>query len=345
MHLEEHYAGEQKRLLALHPQAERLLLQFPGVVHVGLGIKEVDHRHTEEFAFRVYVQKKIPLPSLAAADRIPPEILGVKTDVLEKDEFDELVCQSTDLHVDDRKYRSEGLRGGIQIRNTLYNNEHPSGFGTLGCLARTTDASHKLVGLSCAHVLNAGIPDLTTLGTVVAHPLFYTSCCCCTSGDVGKIVKSVRTDRLDCAVFEITDQKVVQAITTNHTENLVRGDDSGGNPTTLTLTGCAQAVCFETVTKRGRSTGWTTGTVADVLYDNGQILIQRTGAGPFACYGDSGAVILNSALKVIGLLWGADQATLQKGLANHIGPALDALGIMIAGDFGAGIATLPTSHC
>lgn len=345
MHLEKHYADEQNRLLALYPQAERLLRQYPGVLHVGLGIKEVGRQHTPDMAFRVYVQKKVPPEFLAEADRIPPEINGVLTDVLQKEEFDELVCQSTDLHVDDHKYRSEGLRGGIQIRNSTFNNEHPSGFGTLGCLGRTTDSTHKLVGLSCAHVVNAGIRDVTTTGTVVAHPLYYTSCCCCTSGDFGTVLRSVHTDKLDCAIIEITDVNTVGAIASNHTENLVRGADSGGNPTTVTITGCAQAVCFETVTKRGRSTGWTTGTVADVLYDNGQILIHRTDPGPFACYGDSGAVILNSALKVIGLLWGADQDTLQQGLANHIGPALDALGISIAGDWGAGIATYPTAHC
>src|ERR1700733_8631197 len=128
MHPEKHYVVEQDRLLALYPRAEQLLRQYPGVLHVGLGIKEVGRRHTEELAFRVYVQKKVPLSGLAEGDRIPPEIAGVITDVLEGEEFDELVCQSTDLHIDDAKYRSTGLRGGIQIRNSLYNNEHPSGF-------------------------------------------------------------------------------------------------------------------------------------------------------------------------------------------------------------------------
>src|SRR5688500_14971494 len=193
MHFRNTYSEEQKRLLKIHPRAEAFLKRFPGVVHVGLGIKEVNKQHTEDFAFRVYVREKLPISQLNPEDLIPPEVFGVKTDLLVLDEIEEMVCRPTDLDTDAEKYRKKGLRGGIQIRNDYFGEKHLSGFGTLGCLARRTDGN-KLVGLGCAHVVNAGNTNLNSVDTVVAQPIFYTSCCCCTSGDIGKVLKATKSN-------------------------------------------------------------------------------------------------------------------------------------------------------
>jgi hypothetical protein len=113
------------------------------------------------------------------------------------------------------------------------------------------------------------------------------------------------------------------------------------------LTGAAQAVCFETVTKRGINTGLTTGRVIEVLFEGSQILLEPaapTAPHAFADLGDSGAVIVNSAKQVIGLLWAVDAATRSRGVANHIGPVMRDLQIVIAGQADAGL-DIPTAEC
>ena len=52
---------------------------------------------------------------------------------------------------------------------------------------------------------------------------------------------------------------------------------------------------------------------------------------PFACHGDSGAVIVNSGNQVVGLLVAANRADMKKVIATHIKPVMVDLGITIAG--------------
>ena len=64
------------------PEARALLMRFPGVRQVAVGLKETGDRLTEEIVFRVYVAQKLPPEQLAPEARIPPQVLGVPTDVV-----------------------------------------------------------------------------------------------------------------------------------------------------------------------------------------------------------------------------------------------------------------------
>ena len=63
--------------------AEAQLRTIPGVHAVGIGKKSVGGQFTDELSINVFVVEKKPLAQLSPAEIIPPEIEGVKTDVIE----------------------------------------------------------------------------------------------------------------------------------------------------------------------------------------------------------------------------------------------------------------------
>ena len=314
---------EQEKLLRLYREAEWRLMKLPGVVGVGVGAKEVGGRITEEFAFRVYVDRKKHRSELPPDTIVPSEIKGVKTDVIVKSEDTMLA--------DDSKYRP--IKGGIQIRNEYFSGDNTRMVGTLGCLAELDNVTRDVVALGCQHVLLAG---QASLQVKVGQPRYVVSCCCCTFNEIGKVLTETKNSDVDCAIISL-DEDILEEIQNNNTLNVVEGIG--------TLTGVAQAVCFEPVKKRGRTTELTTGIVVDVLYESSQILVHPTGTSPkFADFGDSGSVIVNDSNQVIGLLWATDRSTKTKGVANHIGPVMQAMGIRIAGVTGSGLG-IPATPC
>jgi hypothetical protein len=63
--------------------AQAVLLALPGVHAVGIGAKKVGGKRTAEPAILVFVVRKKPISDLRPQEVIPPEINGVKTDVIE----------------------------------------------------------------------------------------------------------------------------------------------------------------------------------------------------------------------------------------------------------------------
>ncbi len=313
---------EQNRLLALLPEVKWRLRHVPAITNIGIGAKEVGGEINGEFAFRVYVPLKLPLDEIPSRWRIPDRIQGIATDVL-------TVSRTTEL-VDTRKLRP--IRGGISLKNEYVQEGERTLAGTIGCLAKLT-STLEVMALTCEHVMSAG---QALAGVAVGQPKYVVSCCCCTYNAIGTLSKATKNAQLDCAIVKLDDD-IANEVETADGLNIV--DEIG------TLTGVAQAVCFETVLKRGINTGLTSGRVVDVLFEGSQILIDpATPANPFAELGDSGSVIVNSANRVIGLLWATDSATLKKGVANHIGPVMNELQIMIAGDTDTGLS-IPTAGC
>src|SRR6266498_4017507 len=110
--------ARQQRLQAVYPEVNRDLLKIPGVVRVGIGVKEVAGQSTGELVFRVYVEvKRTDLP---ANRQVPKEIKGFKTDVV--------VILPDHPEEDTSKYRP--VKCGVQIEA-----DGIGGFGTLGCLS------------------------------------------------------------------------------------------------------------------------------------------------------------------------------------------------------------------
>ncbi len=316
---------EQRLYLSYLPHVRSQFGSLEGVQMIGLGAKEINGQLTEEWAFRFYVLQKKPKEEIPASAYIPEIIFGVKTDVISHFEKETLICEADVLTVDSTCYRDQGIRGGIPIRNEYFDNDQPSGYGTLGVLARRK-TDNALVGLTCAHVVNAASQDLSAINVKIGQPKYWITCCCCPHGYIGDIAKSTFNDDLDCAIITIHDD-IVEKVTANNTEHKIEG-------ITGDITGAAAMVCFDTVTKRGRSTGITTGKVSEIAYGTNQMLIERTGDGadgPFACHGDSGAVVVNSSNKVVGLIVAAARSNMKRTIVTHIKPVMQELGITIAG--------------
>jgi hypothetical protein len=315
---------EQNRLLQLLPEVRRRLRHIPIVTSIGIGAKEVGGKTTNDFAFRVYVSMKLSPADVSSAWRIPKRIEGVATDVIP--------ASLTAALVDTRKVRP--LRGGIQLKNEFVQDDTRMLAGTIGCLVRST-ATLEVMALTCEHVTLAG---QASEGAAVGQPKYVVSCCCCTYNAIGTVFRARKTAQLDCAVVKL-DADVANEVESADGVNVVEAIG--------TLTGAAQAVCFETVTKRGRTTELTTGRVVDVLFEGSQILIEPTAPtapAAFADLGDSGSVIVNSAKRVIGLLWATDAPTRTRGVANHIGPVMREMQIVIADDADAGLV-IPATGC
>ncbi len=130
--------------------AQSVLLGRPGVHAVGIGAKTVGGKRTAEPAILVFVVRKKPLSELRPAEVIPPEINGVKTDVIER----AMPTLAFGDNPDPSPYST--LLGGIMIKP----GGDLRGTGTLGCIAQTNETTPRIVALTCHHVV----------GTIVLRP-------------------------------------------------------------------------------------------------------------------------------------------------------------------------------
>jgi hypothetical protein len=261
----------QRRVEAVYADATREFEQIPGVVEVGIGIKEVAGELTGETVLRVYVEDKRPESELPADQVIPKEYRGIKTDVI--------VFREAEPEADTSRHRP--VQGGTQIRadgGTL--------FGTICCIAKLgTDDSFVILGNH--HILYSGTAkDSTEIGQPD-----YTESCCCTCGDIAVNVHGIRRDHLDCAIARLKSGEE-HAIS-------IRGI---GN-----ITAVADAVPGESVKKRGRTTELTTGNITNIKKDSTltkilEIEVKKdNGNDRFSRPGDSGAALLNANDEIIGL--------------------------------------------
>lgn len=74
-----------RQIKELHEQS---LLAKPNVVGIGIGMKYIEARQTQEIALIVMVTRKVPSTDLAPEDRLPSTIEGVPIDVREVGEFE-----------------------------------------------------------------------------------------------------------------------------------------------------------------------------------------------------------------------------------------------------------------
>ncbi len=296
-----------EEMLRLHPAVEAELKRIPGVVSVGVGLKEVAGSLTADLVWRVYVKEKRKPSEVPAGEMIPSEIKGFKTDVI--------LMQDTRPAADEDKYRP--LRGGIQIGNGS------GAVGTLGCLATRQDGTGDWVALSNHHVMLAGgksVGDNVRIGQADVS-----GCCCCTCGEIGTVLAAHIGGTTDCAICSIDGD-----VGHNHE---IQGIG--------TVRGWTGALPGETVRKRGRTTGLTTGTVSDVNYNttstagdsfNNQLLIAPiAGTANMVLPGDSGSAVVDGDVKVVGLIWGQNGAN---GVASQISFVRTEMNIDIPGDIG-----------
>jgi hypothetical protein len=296
---------------------EAELLALPGVTGVDVGYKEVGGRLTDQISVRVHVAKK--RDRVPAAERVPKEIDGYPTDVLERTYELQVVEQSVDVGALADTTHYSTLQGGVSMGPSRVINGSIFA-GTLGAIV-IDNVTNRHAALTNFHVacvdagwhvgdrmvqpsrIDTGVPPTDEFGAIVRATL---------SANVdGALVSIDPTKTSSCTIAEI-------------------GNVAGTKAATLGMA----------VRKRGRTTGLTYGSVdglsatVNVNYGSSigtrtltnQISIRTdTGRNPlFSDHGDSGSVIVDQNGFVVGLLFaGAGTNT----IANPIAVVLSELNI------------------
>ena len=270
-------------------RAEDSLFAIPGVNAVGIGRKKKNGALTNELAIVVFLAHKKTLAELSEAERIPDNIEGFPTDVIEQPESRPLI------------------KGGVQIEA-----DSVGLVGTLSCFARTTDTPNRIVLLTNRHVL---LPDgdSAELNKEVGQPQYCTICSRCCTDFVGRVLRSSTTfdPNIDAAIATLnSDVAWVPEII-----------DIGKIKGTYTLVDNDILAEYK-VQKVGRTTNYTLGKVTHIHFSfrvktnvkdpatdkaekqmHGQMRIEAL--PPYQHFGeagDSGSAIVNLDNKIVGLL-------------------------------------------
>src|SRR5262245_55093971 len=234
-----------KEIIAAKEKAENELLKLPGVTGVDIGFKEIGGKPTNTIAIRVLVEKK--KPNVPAAQKVPEEIDGHPTDVIER-KFElqdfrarKAVAELLVPQVDSGTYTP--LKGGISIGPC----RAVGGFvyaGTLGAIV-TDKTSGKHMLLSNFHVMC--IDNNFHIGDTQAQPSLVDGGSC-PGGVVGTLARQSLGGSVDCAVADISGSRGESC------EIVDIGFVAGTNTASL----------GQAVRKRGRTTGLTFGTVDSI---------------------------------------------------------------------------------
>src|SRR6476620_5229931 len=127
------------------------LFRIPGVRAVAIGHKFTGGKNTGVISLVIKVEKKRPLSEVPASERIPAEIEGVPTDIL--DWKPRILAVNT---VNDTAKERPVLGGVLMILDAPDGSEHR---GTLGFIAQTDGsvtgiAAGAVVGVTCMHVVS-----------------------------------------------------------------------------------------------------------------------------------------------------------------------------------------------
>jgi hypothetical protein len=131
-------------LRLIRQRADRALRHIPGVVGVGLGLRERNGVVTEDLALRVYVRRKRGRAGLRGGTMIPCTFERIPTDVIHA------LPAGPPQSCEDQSTHSP-LIGGI----TISPHRGPGWIGTLGFFGRMLDgtAPHDIVLVTNHHVL------------------------------------------------------------------------------------------------------------------------------------------------------------------------------------------------
>lgn len=287
-HSREEMKGAQERMMAVFPAVRARLQAIPGVVQIGIGIKETGAQPTGEPAFGVYVREKKPLEDVAPEERIPAEIEGFATDVR--------VYRRAKREEDTGKYRP--LEGGIQIKRAGSDEA-----GTIACFGHRDTPAGEPILLTAGHVV--GLPqDDTPAGLlggdndgIEIGQHTHTDSWCCKCHVVGFTLHGVNHKTIDFAIVQLNSD--ITTINNVHEIGPVDGIFTG-----LTM--------GDMVKKRGRTTGFTTGNVSMLIMNAAgtaveQIEVKRNGGNErFSRPGDSGSALLNATNAIVGIHYGGN---------------------------------------
>jgi hypothetical protein len=310
-----------EELWRIKRKAQDELFRIPGVRAVAIGHKFTGGKNTRAVSIVVKVEKKRPLSEVPESERIPAEIEGIPTDVLEWKPRILAVRTVNDTA------KERPVLGGVLI---VLDADGAENRGTLGFIAQTDGsvpgiATGAVVGVTCMHVVTAnGTPTGTFLRNVkVGQP---TTCdcsrCCASCYDIiGKVLFGVGVDgsgaEVDSAMIAL--EKDLEYFCDIKEMGPVTGSRVLNSASDVGIT----------VHKRGYRTGLTKGTVHAIggtvrlgatTFADGVIDIDPDSAIPswddcvdegncagmisfsaFGCVGDSGAAVFDDQHRIVGL--------------------------------------------
>jgi hypothetical protein len=319
------------------------LIKRNNVVGVGVGFKETEGTVTDEVAVMVNVAKKVPKAQLAENDKVPRDLDGVKTDVVETGRFlaGQVAAQAQGTKDRWRPTIPPGVSlGHIDVTA-----------GTFGCLVRRGSEifilsnNHVLANVNQAQlgdaIIQPGRYDGGTAADQVATLAEYIPLDFGGGGSECNIASGVERI-LNALAQTLGSQHRMMAYRTSPGENLVdvalaRPLDPNQFVSDIYKIGRPQGVHTATlgtkVQKTGRTTDYTKGQITQIdvttsVEYNGRLatFTSQLMAGGMSAGGDSGSAVLDEAGYVVGLLFaGSPSAT----LINPIQSVLDLLDVEI----------------
>lgn len=308
--------SDSQEIKKVKARVEKDLLSRPGVTGVDIGYKYVGGKKTDQIAIRVLVAKKRTVPE---KERIPEEIEGVKTDVIErKYELHSSVVGESPAAPDVASY--DPLRGGISL-GPCRTIDGSAVAGTLGAVVRDNSTGDPML-LSNFHVMS--VDDAWSVGDTMAQPSPADGVGC-PDEIVGTLERASLGGQVDAAVAKHTARRFSCEIV-----------DIGEVDRAVT------AVLGAPVRKRGRTTGLTFGHIDSISltlsldYGNGlgvvtlsdqiSIAVDGSRSPHWGQGGDSGSVVIDESGSMVGLYF-AGTPEGDNGVANPIDAVFTALGV------------------
>jgi len=322
-----------KDIIKLKRLVEKELLSRPNVCGVDVGYKYSGGKKTDEIAIRVFVRKKAV--DLSDEEKIPKEISGIKTDIIEEEfkinsrEYDRNVRADFDSY--------ETLIGGMRIEMPTEANPKSGVFniGTIGMIVKDKSTGLPLM-LTNYHVVSSGTSVYNN--SPIHQP---------------EVITSIRNGSVDYSQREIGDtnksflgyhkEVFIDAATSNidlskskvSNEILQIGKVKGLKELKTSDEGLS-------VSKRGGITRLTHGFIdgvdhtTNVSYSLGNMQVKNAFRvrpneavnGLFSTSGDSGSVVVDDNNKIVGLLFAGSEKR-GTGLICPIQPVFEKLGIAL----------------
>lgn len=334
--------SEQQNVRQVKELHKEEILTTPNVVGVGTGYKVSRGERTDQLSVTVLVQQKVPKAGLAPEAVIPPELEGIRTDVMEVGYLRAL---------QGRTDRWRPVPGGVSLGH------YKVTAGTFGAVVRDRATNERLI-LSNNHVL-ANSNDATA-GDAIIQPGV---------ADGGRNPEDIiaRLERFYPIRFNVEPgtcdlaqgaaalaNLLARLLGSKHRLYTVKSQIEVSNPVDAavarpiaddlildeiidigTVSGITPAMLLMPVRKSGRSTGFTTGEIVvldatvDVNYGTGRTarFEDQIVTSPMSAPGDSGSLLVaGDSQQAVGLLFaGSDQATIH----NPIQTVLDLLEVML----------------
>jgi hypothetical protein len=304
-------------LMAAKDRAASVLLRLPNVTSVGIGGRVRAGQPVSELVLTVYVDAKVPSDQLARTERIPPEIEGLPTDVVQMPTTGTSRVSAAQPAPpgqpfvpfpkrDTQKCRPE-LLGGCQLQGALAVSDY--NMGTLGCVMVSTTDATKAYALTNWHVMQGDNHQDPTIGTTKAgQPTNDESSTKCCSDIIGTLAAGARNPTTDAGLIQL------QPGTQWKAEVLDIGPLAGEHPVDPDEAATHPAVRMRGAKSRlngGRILSINTPMTVDgihftnvmVIVPNANTAIDSADPYFFGQPGDSGAVVVNEANKVVGVLF------------------------------------------